>query len=182
MMPHPPQQRGNGIPRGHLPSKQRPSTSVCRPSKTNASASTSRSYYSMEELWRLREIITERKVEVLENIGISNEILKGGPIQTYGLHQDFGTEVQEREKAAMISSSMGKFGTALIRSEQMLKKVISFVEQQNSPRVSVSSIIKKLGNGNIYGLCVECHKLIPFGRMEAVPNANRCVGCKNGSV
>ena len=37
---------------------------------------------------------------------------------------------------------------------------------------------QELVRRGVYGLCEDCGKKIPMARMEAIPYANRCVGCE----
>ncbi|GGS92156.1 hypothetical protein GCM10010156_58020 [Planobispora rosea] len=45
-------------------------------------------------------------------------------------------------------------------------------------RRSVVEALKRLDEG-LYGLCVDCGKPVPEGRLEARPEASRCVECQS---
>ena len=42
--------------------------------------------------------------------------------------------------------------------------------------VELQDALQRLEAGK-YGVCVDCGKAIPFERMEAIPEADRCIGC-----
>jgi RNA polymerase-binding transcription factor DksA len=42
--------------------------------------------------------------------------------------------------------------------------------------VELQDALQRLEAGR-YGVCVDCGKAIPFERMEAIPEADRCIGC-----
>ena len=41
----------------------------------------------------------------------------------------------------------------------------------------LTNALDRIGDGS-FGVCVICDDLIPEERMMEVPNANKCVGCK----
>ncbi|TDD73389.1 molecular chaperone DnaK [Actinomadura darangshiensis] len=41
----------------------------------------------------------------------------------------------------------------------------------------IDAALARLGDGT-YGLCADCRKPIPAGRLEILPYARRCVGCQ----
>ncbi|RFU38441.1 conjugal transfer protein TraR [Actinomadura logoneensis] len=45
-------------------------------------------------------------------------------------------------------------------------------------RAAVQAALERLGDGT-YGLCVTCGKPVPPGRLEARPDAARCVPCQS---
>jgi DnaK suppressor protein len=46
-----------------------------------------------------------------------------------------------------------------------------------SQRTAVMAALARVENGD-YGNCVDCGKPVPEGRLEARPEAGRCVGCQ----
>lgn len=44
-------------------------------------------------------------------------------------------------------------------------------------RVLILEALRRLDEGN-YGLCVDCRRTVPDGRLEAKPEAARCVTCQ----
>ena len=57
------------------------------------------------------------------------------------------------------------------RSEAVLAAV------QSQRRLVLDALVR-LEHG-IYGLCADCNKPIPEGRLDARPEASRCVGCQS---
>jgi DnaK suppressor protein len=45
-------------------------------------------------------------------------------------------------------------------------------------RAEVLNALQRIQEGT-YGTCVDCRALIPEGRLEARPEASRCVGCQS---
>jgi len=41
----------------------------------------------------------------------------------------------------------------------------------------VEAALRRVSKGT-YGLCVDCAKPVPEGRLEARPDASRCVACQ----
>ncbi len=48
----------------------------------------------------------------------------------------------------------------------------------SSQRAQVLNALQRIQEGT-YGTCVDCRALIPEGRLEARPEASRCVGCQS---
>ena len=44
-------------------------------------------------------------------------------------------------------------------------------------RGKVEAALRRINEGT-YGLCVDCAKAVPEGRLEARPDASRCVACQ----
>jgi DnaK suppressor protein len=57
------------------------------------------------------------------------------------------------------------------RTEAMLDSALT-------QRTEVVDAIQRVQEGS-YGSCVDCGKPIPDGRLEARPEASRCVGCQS---
>lgn len=116
--------------------------------------------YSKSELAYFRDLIVERKKEILEDL----EMLKANMMDvttgeyvaensSYSLHMEQGTDTMEREKTFLFASREGKYLQYLEDALERIKK-------------------------GTYGVCTDCGKLIDKGRLEAVPNAQLCVSCK----
>lgn len=45
----------------------------------------------------------------------------------------------------------------------------------------IDAALARIDNG-AYGVCESCHGPIPEARLEAVPEATRCVSCKSGGI
>lgn len=53
----------------------------------------------------------------------------------------------------------------------------SLLQQATTQRGEIASALGRIENGS-YGRCVDCGKPVPDGRLEARPEAARCVGCQ----
>lgn len=116
--------------------------------------------YGKADLDRFREIILEKRKEILEEL----ESLKSSMMDvttgeyvtensTYSLHMEQGTDAMEREKTFLFASREGKF--------------LNYLDDA----------LKRIESGT-YGFCTECGTLIDKARLEAVPHAQQCVKCK----
>ncbi len=116
--------------------------------------------YSEKELAHFREIILQKKKEILEELESLKEsmmdVTTGEYVSensTYSLHMEQGTDAMEREKTFLFASREGKF--------------LNYLEDA----------LKRIEKGD-YGHCSDCGKLIEKERLEAVPHAQLCVQCK----
>jgi DnaK suppressor protein len=116
--------------------------------------------YSQQELAHFKEIILQKKKEILEELESLKEsmmdVTTGEYVSensTYSLHMEQGTDAMEREKTFLFASREGKF--------------LNYLEDA----------LKRIEKGD-YGHCVDCGKLIEKERLEAVPHAQLCVQCK----
>jgi len=116
--------------------------------------------YSKAELAHFKEIILEKRKEILEEL----EALKSTMMDvqtgeyvtensTYSLHMEQGTDTMEREKTFLFASREGKF--------------LNYLDDA----------LKRIEKGT-YGRCTVCGKLIEKERLEAVPHAQQCLDCK----
>jgi DnaK suppressor protein len=116
--------------------------------------------YGKEELEYFRNLIQEKRKEILEDL----ESLKSSMMDvttgeyvsensTYSLHMEQGTDTMEREKTFMHAAREGKF--------------LNYLDDA----------LKRIDKG-VFGFCNECGKLIEKERLEAVPHAQMCVTCK----
>lgn len=116
--------------------------------------------YPKKELDHFRQIINEKKKEIIEELETLRDTMMDaatgeyvGESSSYSLHMEQGTDAMEREKTFLFASREGKFLNYL---EDALKRIES----------------------GAYGRCLECGKLIEKERLEAVPHAQMCVKCK----
>lgn len=116
--------------------------------------------YSKKDLKFFKEIILEKKQEVLEDIErerdtvidpTTGEYMQGSSL--YSLHMEHGTDSMEREKAFLMVSREAKFLNNL------------------------NEALNRIEHGN-YGWCKDCGNLIEKKRLEAVPHAQLCADCK----
>lgn len=116
--------------------------------------------FSKTELTHFRELIVEKRKEILEEL----ETLKASMMDvqtgeyvtensTYSLHMEQGTDTMEREKTFLFASREGKF--------------LNYLDDA----------LKRIEKGE-YGFCIDCGSLIDKERLEAVPHAQLCIKCK----
>jgi len=116
--------------------------------------------YSKQELQYFKNIIMEKKKEILEEL----ETLRDSMMDTttgeyasensmYSTHMEQGTDAMEREKTFLFASREGKF--------------LNYLEDA----------LLRIEKGD-YGRCITCEKLIEKERLEAVPHAQQCLQCK----
>jgi RNA polymerase-binding protein DksA len=119
-----------------------------------------RQQYSKSDLQRFREIILEKRKEILEEL----ESLKSNMMDvttgeyvaensTYSLHMEQGTDAMEREKTFLFASREGRF--------------LNYLDDA----------LRRIEKGT-YGNCTDCGKLIERERLEAVPHSQLCMTCK----
>jgi RNA polymerase-binding protein DksA len=138
--------------------KEKPAVVTVKPSPSKAAVP--RKGYSKADLEHFKQIILERRKEILEDL----ETLKASMMDvttgeyvtessTYSLHMEQGTDAMEREKTFLFASREGKF--------------LNYLDDA----------LKRIEKGE-YGFCVDCGKLIDKERLEAVPHAQLCITCK----
>jgi RNA polymerase-binding protein DksA len=116
--------------------------------------------YSKQELQHFKEIILEKKKEILEELSTLRDSMMDSMTgeyasenSTYSTHMEQGTDAMEREKTFLFASREGKF--------------LNYLEDA----------LVRIEKGT-YGRCSECDKLIEKERLEAVPHAQQCLQCK----
>lgn len=127
--------------------------------------------YGARDLAYFKQIITEKRKEILEELAILKESMMdvttgeyASENSTYSMHMEQGTDAMEREKTFLFASREGKF--------------LNYLDDA----------LRRIEKGT-YGFCIECIDepkylcktcpLIPKERLEAVPHAQMCVECKN---
>ena len=58
---------------------------------------------------------------------------------------------------------------------------LSILERVQAELADVEHALRRLDDGT-YGFCEACAAAIPFERLEAIPHARRCVGCRDEPV
>jgi DnaK suppressor protein len=53
---------------------------------------------------------------------------------------------------------------------------LSVLEHQGETLREIDEALERIDEGT-FGICTECEKAIPKGRLKAVPHARYCVGC-----
>ncbi len=117
--------------------------------------------FGANDLKYFKGIITEKRKEILEELAILKESMMdvttgeyASENSTYSTHMEQGTDAMEREKTFLFASREGKF--------------LNYLDDA----------LKRIDKGT-YGFCINCGKLIPKARLEAVPHAQLCIECKN---
>ena len=116
--------------------------------------------YTKQELQYFKNIILEKKKEILEELETLRDSMMDNTTgeyasenSTYSTHMEQGTDAMEREKTFLFASREGKFLNHL------------------------EDALLRIGKGD-YGRCTMCGKLIEKERLEAVPHAQQCLQCK----
>ena len=116
--------------------------------------------FNKDELEHFREIILEKRKQIIEELELMNETLNdnsGGDYNEenspYSLHMEQGTDTMEKEKNYLLASRQRKF--------------LEYLDDA----------VKRIDRG-VYGFCQDCGKLIDKARLEAVPHAQLCISCK----
>jgi RNA polymerase-binding protein DksA len=116
--------------------------------------------YGVRDLAHFKEIILEKRKEILEELQTLKESMMdvttgeyANENSTYSMHMEQGTDAMEREKTFLFASREGKF--------------LNYLEDA----------LKRIEKGT-YGFCTDCGKLIEKERLEAVPHAQLCIRCK----
>lgn len=151
--------------------KRKPSKKAAAKSKTASSAAKSKvkaapktapskKGYNKAELERFREIILDKRKQIIEELELIHETLNdttGGDYfeesSPYSLHMEQGTDTMEKEKNYLLAARQRKF--------------LQYLDDA----------IKRIDRG-VYGFCQDCGKLIDKARLEAVPHAQLCISCK----
>ena len=104
-----------------------------------------------------KRLLEERK-RVLKELGHHEESSQesDGDLSAYSFHMaDQGTDAMEREKAFLFASQEGRF---LWHIDEALRRIY------RSPET--------------FGKCHSCGDDIDFDRLDALPHARLCIGCK----
>ncbi len=128
--------------------------------KPAAKAAPAKKGYTKTELEHFREIILDKRKQIIEELELIHETLNdstGGDYfeesSPYSLHMEQGTDTMEKEKNYLLAARQRKF--------------LQYLDDA----------IKRIDRG-VYGFCQDCGKLIDKARLEAVPHAQLCISCK----
>ncbi len=107
---------------------------------------------------RLYERLKQEKELIIEKLdqlqAIRETHVDGRENSSYGKREDEANETFELEKRLALE---GKLGENLTEVEHALEK----------------------HKNGTYGICDNCGKMIDEARLEALPKANLCIGCKS---
>ena len=118
--------------------------------------------YSKTKLAQFRISIEKRMEEIAEDMGdIHDGILDNGN-NSEGLSQD-----------SVFSVHMADAGTDSFEQE----KNYILMGRESDYYKNLEIALDRIDDG-IFGICKICSELIPEERMLEVPNATKCVGCK----
>jgi DnaK suppressor protein len=118
--------------------------------------------YSKEKLTQFRISIEKRMEEIAEDMGdIHDGILDNGN-NSEGLSQE-----------SVFSVHMADAGTDSFEQE----KNYILMGRESDYYKNLEIALDRIDDG-IFGICKICTELIPEERMLEVPNATKCVGCK----
>jgi len=113
------------------------------------------------DLKKYEALLLAKKKELLEEMGLIGDQRLGttmkdasGDLSSYSYHMaDQGTDTMEREMAFMLASKSGRL------------------------LYHIDEALRRIEDGS-YGQCHGCGKQIAVARLEAVPHARLCIGCK----
>jgi len=118
--------------------------------------------YSKAKLVQFRISIEKRMEEIAEDMGdIHDGILDNGN-NSEGLSQE-----------SVFSVHMADAGTDTFEQEKNYK----LMGRESDYYKNLEIALDRIDDG-IFGICKICAELIPEERMLEVPNATKCVGCK----
>lgn len=118
--------------------------------------------YTPEQMKQLEAQLLQQRSRVLRKLARFDEDFAaaangsdGGP-SAFGLHMaDQGTDAMEREKAFLLASEEGR---TLVSIDRALRRLYR--------------------NPAEFGRCTMCGGEIGFVRLDAIPHAELCIGCK----
>jgi RNA polymerase-binding protein DksA len=104
---------------------------------------------------KMEQSLLEQKSEIIENLIAGNKDFK---------------EIVE---------GMDPKDFADIASDDIDRKMIEVIGSQELKQLRlIESALTRISQGK-YGYCIKCEKRIPQDRLEAIPYALMCVGCKS---
>ncbi len=66
-----------------------------------------------------------------------------------------------------------------VAADDIDRKMLEAVSSQDLKRLRlIDSALSRINNGK-FGVCMKCGKKIPHERLEAIPYALMCIGCKS---
>jgi RNA polymerase-binding transcription factor DksA len=115
-----------------------------------------------KQLEYLEKRLLDERDRALRALGLFDQMTKAdresvdSNLSTYTDHMaDQGTEAMEREKAALFATKEGRY---LHHLEEALRRLY--------------------GDPKNFGKCHTCGKNVQFARLDALPHARYCIGCK----
>lgn len=114
-----------------------------------------------EELSRFKELLLEKRAEILEDLRLVKS-------QSYD------------ETSVSVDDSDGgsSFHMADVGSDTMEKEIKFYLASFGGNRLKdIEQALERIENGS-YGSCLSCGAEISAERLEAIPQALKCVNCK----
>ena len=116
-----------------------------------------------KQIEHLQQRLLRERDRALRSLGQFDEMAKSSAdhqqdsdMYSYSDHMaDLGTDAMEREKMLLFASKEGRY---LYRVEDALRRLYKDPDH--------------------FGLCHSCGNLIDFERLDALPHARYCLGCK----
>ena len=118
--------------------------------------------YSKAKLTKFRKSIEKRMEEIAEDMGDIHEGIL-----------DNGNNSEGSSQEAVFSTHMADAGTDSFEQE----KNYILMGRESDYYKNLEVALDRIDDG-IFGICKICVELIPEERMLEVPNATKCVGCK----
>ena len=107
----------------------------------------------MHENRMIKQRLSDRRTELARRLGRINQDVRHAKKP---LEADFAEQAVERENDEVLDA----LGESLRAELALIEVAISRIERGE------------------YGICERCGQSIPVARLEALPNASRCVACQ----
>ncbi len=115
-----------------------------------------------DQIKHLEQRLIDERARVMKELGYYDDAFNStlqnsdGDLSSYSFHMaDQGTDTMEREKQFLFASQEGRY---LWHVNQALRRLY--------------------GTPETFGRCHTCGKDISFERLDALPHARLCIGCK----
>ena len=118
--------------------------------------------YSKAKLKQFRASIEKRMEEIAEDMGDIHDVIL-----------DNGNDSEGSSQESVFSVHMADAGTDSFEQE----KNYILMGRESDYYKNLEVALDRVDDG-IFGICKICEELIPEERMLEVPNATKCVGCK----
>ena len=101
----------------------------------------------------IKQRLSDRRTELARRLGRINQDVRHAKKP---LEADFAEQAVERENDEVLDA----LGNSLLAELALIEAAVSRIERGE------------------YGICERCGQAIPGARLEALPNASRCVACQ----
>ncbi len=117
--------------------------------------------YSKKELEYFKQIILEKRKEIIEQLELLRERM---------VDENTGTFVNENSPYSL---HMAEQGTDSFEKE----KNYLWAQRETKFLSYLDAALRRIEDGS-YGYCIDCGAVIEKGRLEAVPHTQHCMKCK----